>query len=185
MEDEIFDDLKGNFENAYSALRRELARVRGGRANVNLLDNIRVSYYGQPTPLNQVASVQVPEPRVITIKPWEKNLLGDLEKAIHQANLGITPANDGTVIRLNIPPLTEDRRKELVRTVHQHGENARVSVRNSRRDANALLKALQKDGDLTEDDLARALKTVQENTDSATGIIDRIVSEKEGELLEV
>ncbi len=185
MEDEIFDDLKSNFENTYGALRRELARVRGGRANVNILDNIRVSYYGQPTPLNQVASVQVPEPRVIIIKPWEKNLLADLEKAIHQANLGINPANDGTVIRLAIPPLTEDRRKELVRTVHQHGENARVSIRNNRRDANALLKALQKDGDLTEDDLAKSLKTVQEHTDAATTTVDRIVGEKEQDLMEV
>ena len=132
MEDEIFEDLKGNFENAYAALRRELARVRGGRANVNLLDNIRISYYGQPTPLNQVASVQVPEPRVISIKPWEKALLGEIEKALHQANLGITPANDGTVIRLSIPPLTEERRRDLVRNVQQLGENARVSIRNIR-----------------------------------------------------
>ena len=106
MEDEIYEDLKATFEKTFSALKRDLARVRSGRANVNLLDNIRVSYYGQPTPLSQVASLQVPEPRTITIKPWEKNLLGDVERAIQQSNLGLNPANDGTVIRLSIPPLT-------------------------------------------------------------------------------
>ncbi len=185
MEEEIYEDLKSSFEGAYSALRRELARVRSGRANVNLLDNIRVPYYGQPTPLSQVASLQVPEPRMITIKPWEKTLLGDIERAIQQANLGITPANDGTVIRLSIPPLTEERRKSLVKDVGQMGENAKVSARNARRDANALLKALQKDGELTEDDLKRSLDQVQELTNGATGQIDGIVKQKEEELLEV
>jgi len=185
MEDEIYEDLRATFEKTYSALRRELARVRSGRANVNLLDNIRVSYYGQPTPLSQVASLQVPEPRTITIKPWEKGLLSDVERAIQQSNLGLNPANDGTVIRLSIPPLTEDRRKDLVKVVLKHGENAKVSARNSRRDANAMLKALQKDGDLTEDDLKRALLNVQEMTDSATGSVDEIVGRKEAELLEV
>ena len=185
MEDEIYEDLRSTFEKTFGALKRELARVRSGRANVNLLDNIRVSYYGQPTPLNQVASMQVPEPRLITIKPWEKNLLQDVERAIQQANLGLNPANDGTVIRLSIPPLTEDRRKELVKTVQQHGENAKVAARNGRREANAMLKALQKDGDITEDDLARCLDNVQEMTDAATKSIDEIVTAKQADLLEV
>lgn len=185
MEDEIYEDLKATFEKTFSALKRDLARVRSGRANVNLLDNIRVSYYGQPTPLSQVASLQVPEPRTITIKPWEKNLLGDVERAIQQSNLGLNPANDGTVIRLSIPPLTEDRRKELVRTVQKFGETAKISARNSRRDANAMLKALQKDGDLTEDELKKSLDKVQGMTDEATGTIDGIIGRKQEELMEV
>jgi ribosome recycling factor len=185
MEDEIYEDLKATFEKTYSALRRDLARVRSGRANVNLLDNIRVSYYGQPTPLNQVASIQVPEPRTISIKPWEKDLLGDVERAIQQSNLGLNPANDGTVIRLSIPPLTEERRKELVKTVQRLGETAKVSARNSRRDANAMLKALQKDGDLTEDELKKSLDKVQGLTDGATETIDGIVGRKNDELMEV
>jgi ribosome recycling factor len=185
MEDEIYEDLRSTFEKTFSALRRELARVRSGRANVNLLDNIRVPYYGQPTALNQVASVQVPEPRTITIKPWEKELLSEVERAIQQSNLGLNPANDGTVIRLSIPPLTEDRRKDLARTVQQHGENAKVSARNSRRDANAMLKALQKDGDLTEDELKKSLDGVQSMTDGATTTIDDIVGRKQAEIMEV
>ena len=185
MEDDIYEDLKDSFEKAFSALRRELARVRSGRANVNLLDNIRVPYYGQPTPLTQLASLQVPEPRMITVKPWEKNLLQEIERAIHQSDLGINPTNDGTVIRLVVPPLTEERRKKLVKQVHGHGENAKVAVRNSRRDANAMLKALQKDGDLTEDDLVKSLKEVQDLTDAAVGKIDQIITTKEADLLEV
>lgn len=185
MEEEIFEDLKGSFEKTFAALRRELARVRSGRANVNLLDNIRVPYYGQPTALSQVASMQVPEPRMITIKPWEKTLLGEIERAIQQSSLGLNPANDGTVIRLHIPPLTEDRRKALVKQVGQFGENAKIAARNNRRDANAMLKALQKDGDLTEDDLQKSLKEVQTFTDDATNQIDEIINKKESELMEV
>ena len=135
MEEDIYEDLKDSFEKAFSALRRELARVRSGRANVNLLDNIRVPYYGQPTPLTQLASLQVPEPRMITVKPWEKNLLQDIERAIHQSDLGINPTNDGTLIRLVVPALTEERRKKLVKQVQGHGENAKLATRNSRRDA--------------------------------------------------
>ena len=185
MEDEIYEDLKSSFEKTFGALRRELSRVRSGRANVNLLDNVKVPYYGEPTAISQVASLQVPEPRMITIKPWEKTMLKDIERALQQSNLGITPSNDGTVIRLSIPPLTEDRRRDLAKQVQKFGENGKVSVRNSRRDANAMLKALQKDGDLTEDDLKRSLDYVQSLTDDAIKQLDDIVDTKEAELMEV
>ena len=185
MEEELYEDLKANFEKTFGALRRELSRVRSGRANVNLLDNVKVPYYGEPTAISQVASLQVPEPRMITIKPWEKTMLKEIERALQQSNLGITPSNDGTVIRLSVPPLTEERRRDLARQVQKHGENGKVSVRNSRRDANAMLKALQKDGDLTEDDLKRALDRVQTLTDEAVKQLDEIVGSKEEELMEV
>ncbi len=183
--DEVYKELEAGFEKAFGALSRELARVRSGRANVNLLDNIRISYYGQPTPLNQVASVQVPEARLITIKPWEANLLKDIERALQQSDLGLNPSNDGTIIRLVIPQLTEDRRKQLVRKVGQHGEEAKISCRAARRDANAMLKDLEKDSDITEDDLTRGLKEVQKRTDDATVRVEKIISGKEAELLEL
>ncbi|MCA9558111.1 MAG: ribosome recycling factor [Myxococcales bacterium] len=185
MLDEIQEDLKANFQKAFDALSRELARVRSGRANINLLDNIRVPYYGQPTPLSQMAALQVPEPRMITIKPWESNLLKDIERAILQSDLGLTPSNDGTLIRLHIPPLTEDRRRDLVKQVKAHGEDAKISIRNSRRDANSTLKDLEKDSDITEDDLQRGLKVVQEMTDEAVARVDTIIAKKETELMEV
>ncbi len=185
MIDEVNEELDANFDKAYKALERELARVRSGRANVNILDNIRVQYYGQPTPLSQVAALQVPEARMITIKPWEASLLKDIERALQQSDLGLNPSNDGVIIRLTIPQLTEDRRKQLVRDVHRHGENAKIAVRNARRDGNGVLKASQKDGDITEDDLARALKVVQERTDAATAKVDSMIGAKEAELLEV
>ena len=185
MEQEIYDDLSANFEKTYGALRRDLARIRSGRASANLLDNIRVDYYGQPTAIAQVAAIQVPEPRMITVKPWEKTMLRDIERAIQQSDLGLNPMNDGMLIRLVIPALTEERRKKLARQVLQNGENAKISVRNSRRDANAMLKSIQKDSEITEDDLTRALKNVQESTDAAIEKIEQIVSKKEAELLEV
>ncbi len=183
--DEVYEELAQSFEKAYSALRRELARVRSGRANINLLDNIRVQYYGQPTPLSQVAALQVPEARLITIKPWEKNLLGDIERALQQSTLGLNPSNDGNIIRLSIPPLTEERRKDLVKQVRHQGEEAKIAVRNARRDANGNLRDFQKDSEITEDDLERALKEVQVRTDAATAKVDAIIAEKEEELMEV
>lgn len=183
--DEVYEELELEFEGAFDALRRELARVRSGRAKPNLLDNVRVSYYGQPTPLNQVAAIQVPEARMLTIKPWESNLLGDIERAILAANLGLNPSNDGTLIRLSIPPLTEESRKKLVRDVHARGEDAKISVRNARRNANESLKKAEKASDITEDDLTRALKKVQDMTDKATAKIDTIIKAKEDDLMEV
>lgn len=185
MLEEVYEELESSFEGAFSALRRELARIRSGRANVNLLDNIRVQYYGQPTLLSQVASLQVPEARLITIKPWEGNLLKDIERAINQSDLGLNPSNDGTIIRLSIPPLTEERRKLLVRQVHRNGEDAKISLRNSRRDANAMLKDLEKESEITEDQLGRGLKEVQKRTDDASTRVDAVIAAKEAELLEV
>lgn len=183
--DEVYEELELEFEGAFEALRRELARVRSGRAKPNLLDNVRVSYYGQPTPLNQVAAIQVPEARLLTIKPWEANLLGDIERAILAANLGLNPSNDGTLIRISIPPLTEEIRKKLAREVHAQGENSKIAVRNARRNANDTLKQAEKASDITEDQLQRALKKVQELTDTATKKIDAIISAKEEDLMEV
>lgn len=185
METELFEDLKSNFEKTYDALRRDLSRVRSGRANPNLLDTIRVPYYGQPTPLSQVAAIQVPEPRMITIKPWESSLLKEIERAILSSDLGITPSNDGTIIRLGIPPLTEERRRDLVKKVHAAGEAAKVAARNHRRDTNKLFQELEKGGDMSEDALARALKQVQTHTDEAIEYIDKVVGGKEKELMEV
>ena len=185
MMEDIFDDLKSNFEQIYQALRRDLSRVRTGRASVNIVDGVRIDYYGSPTPISQVASIQVPEPRMITIKPWEAPLLKDIERAIINSNLGLAPSSDGTLIRLQIPPLTEERRKSLAKQVVQIGEQAKISARNHRRDANQLLKAYQKDGEITEDDMKRGLKEVQTHTDTCVSTIDGIVSNKQAELTEV
>lgn len=185
MIDGVYAELNSNFDNAFVALKRELARVRTGRANVNLLDGVRVSYYGQPTPINQVASLQIPEPRMIMIKPWDLSALKDIERALLQSDLGLNPSSDGNLIRLQIPALTEERRKELVRKVHKLGEEAKISVRNNRRDANGLLKNLQRDADISEDDMNRALKKVQDHTDEAVKKVDAIIAEKESELLEI
>ena len=184
MLDDVYEDLKSHFEKTYDAMRRDLARVRTGRANINILDGIRVNYYGQPTPLNQVAALQVPEPRMIVIKPWDAGVLKDLERALLQSDVGLNPTNDGHIIRLAIPPLTEERRKEFVKLVNKQGEDGKVAIRNSRREANAMLKSLQKDGDITEDDLQRGLKEVQTLTDDAVKSIDGMVAAKEKELME-
>jgi len=182
--DEIYADLKSNFAERYEALKRELARARTGRANIGLLDNIRISYYGQTTPLSQVAALNVPDARQITIKPWEASLLKDIERAILKSDLGLNPNNDGTLIRLHIPPLTEETRKKLVRQVHGHGEQGKIAVRSHRREANALIKDLEKESEITEDDRDRALKQVQAFTDEAIKEIDKLISAKEMELME-
>ncbi len=185
MENEIYDELTQNFDNAYAALRRELARVRTGRANVNVLDSVKVPYYGVPTPLNQVANLQTPDPRQITIKPWEKNMLKEIERAIQTANLGLNPNNDGTLIRIDIPALTEESRKKKVKQVGESGENAKISVRNARRDANSMFDQLEKDKEITEDDLHRAKKKVDEMTKEAVDKIDAIIEKKSTELMEI
>lgn len=183
--DDVFEDLTSSFEQIYTALRRDLSRVRTGRANASILDGVKVDYYGSPTELSQVAAIQIPEARMIMIKPWEASLLSQIERAIINASLGLAPSNDGTVIRIQVPPLTEERRRELARQVTQFGEQAKVSARNHRRDANAFLKELQKEGDISEDELQRALKTVQGHTDNATNIIEGIITKKHDELAEV
>ena len=182
MLDEIYDDAKDSMEKALEAFKRELTKVRTGRANLTMLDGIRVPYYGTPTPLNQVAALNIADPRLITIKPWEKGLLIEIEKALVASNLGITPSNDGEIIRLPIPPLTGERRKELVKQLGRQTEDARVVMRNLRRDANAMVKDL--DG-VSEDEQHRTLKKVQELTDGFIAQLESSATGKEKEIMEV
>ena len=170
---------------AVESFKRDLSKVRTGRASLSLLDDIKVDYYGTPTPLNQVGSMAVPEPRLITIQPWEKNLIGEIEKAILKADLGLNPNSDGQIIRLVFPPLTEERRKEMVKQVKRMGEDAKVGIRNVRREANDTLKRLEKDKDITEDDLKRGEKEIQDVTDEFVSRVDRVIEEKEKDLMEL
>ena len=170
---------------ALESFKRDLSKVRTGRASLALLDDVRVDYYGTPTPLNQVAALAVPEPRLITIQPWEKNLAGEIEKAILKADLGLNPSSDGQLIRLVFPPLTEDRRKEMVKQVKRLGEEAKIAVRNVRREGNDTLKKLEKDKELTEDDLKRGEKEIQDVTDDYVARVDKIIAEKEKDLMEI
>ena len=179
------DRTRGGMDKAVEALRRDLAKVRTGRASIAILDDVRVDYYGTPTPLNQVGSLTVPEPRLITIQPWEKKLIPEIERAIQKADLGINPTSDGIVIRLAFPPLTEERRKEMVRQVKKMGEEGKIAVRNARRDANESLKKLLKDKSISEDDEKRGEKEIQDLTDDYVARIDRIVADKEKELMEI
>ena len=170
---------------ALESFKRDLSKVRTGRASLALLDDIRVDYYGTPTPLNQVAALAVPEPRLITIQPWEKNLASDIEKAILKADLGLNPSSDGQLIRLVFPPLTEERRKEMVKQVKRIGEEAKISVRNIRREGNDALKKFEKDKEITEDELKRGEKEVQDVTDDYVARVDKVIAEKEKDLMEI
>ena len=183
--DEIYDELKLSFESTFDALRRDLSRVRSGRANPNILDNIRVPYYGQLTPLNQVANIQAPEARMLTVKPFEQSLLKDIERAILQSDLGLNPNNDGQIIRLAVPPLTEERRQKLVKQVHDNGETAKIAIRNARRKANKDLETMEKDSTISEDESKRGQKEVQRLTDDAITEVDRIISAKDADLMDI
>ena len=185
MTDEVVVEFKKSVEKTHEDLRRELTKIRTGRASTSLLDNVRVDYYGTPTPLSGVASVNAPEPRLITIKPWDKGSLKEIEKALREANLGINPMNDGEMIRLPFPPLTEERRKEIAKQVKGKGEEYKVAIRNQRRDSNEKLKGQLKDKKITEDDLKRMTEKVQKETDAGITVIDQIVAKKEKEVLEV
>ncbi|KJD52076.1 ribosome recycling factor, partial [Bacillus amyloliquefaciens] len=165
MSTQVMNETKERMEKAIGAYQRELATVRAGRANPSLLDKVTVEYYGAQTPLNQIASITVPEARMLLITPYDKTALGDIEKAIQKADLGITPSNDGNIIRITIPPLTEERRKELAKLVKKYSEDAKVAVRNIRRDANDDLKKLEKNGEMTEDELRSSTEDVQKLTD--------------------
>ena len=177
--------LDERIESTKSYLKEELNTVRAGRANPALLDRIQVNYYGMPTPLKQLANISVPDPRQLLISPFDPKSVGDIERAILEANIGINPTNDGKVIRLVIPQLTEERRKELTKVVKNYGEDAKVAVRNLRREENDELKKMQKDGDLTEDDLKDELEDVQKKVEKAIKYIDAIIADKEKELMEV
>jgi ribosome recycling factor len=182
---EVEASLKTRMEKALGDLQHEMASIRTGRASLGILDHIRVDYYGTPTPLNQVANLHVPEPSLITIQPWDVSQIGPIEKAIRTSDLGLNPANDGKVIRLPIPPLTEERRKELVKKLHASAEHHRVAVRNIRRDANEAVKKLLKDKKVTEDDEKKALDEIQKLTDGYMGKIDTAAKTKEKEILEI
>ena len=178
-------EAKEKMKKAAQNLQRELGQIRAGRANASLLDRITVNYYGAPTPLNQMASIQIPEERVLMITPFDKSILQDVEKAIMASDIGISPTNDGNVIRLVIPQLTEERRKELAKDVKKEAENAKIAIRNIRRDAIDEYKKQQKNGDITEDDLRGLEKDVQTLTDNSIKEVDKIAADKEKELLEV
>jgi ribosome recycling factor len=184
MWDEILAEAREGMDKAIAALQRDLNRVRTGRASLSLLDGIRADYYGTPTPLNQMASLSVPEPRQILIQPWDPTALPDIEKAILKSELGLTPQNDGKVIRIMIPALTEERRKELVKVVRKMAEETKVAVRGARRDANEMLKELKKEKEISEDDMFRGQEEVQKVTDEAVGRVDDLAAQKEKEVLE-
>ncbi|ALS38196.1 ribosome recycling factor [Enterococcus rotai] len=185
MSGTVLATAKEKMSKAEQSLQRELGQIRAGRANASLLDRIQVDYYGALTPVNQLAGINIPEARVLMITPFDKNSLEDIEKAIQASDIGISPTNDGTVIRLVIPQLTEERRKELAKDVKKAAENAKIAVRNIRRDAIDELKKQQKGNDITEDELRSLEKEAQKLTDDSVKNIDTITAEKEKELLEV
>lgn len=182
---EIKEQTTSKMTKSIEALRVELATVRAGRATPSLLEKVMVEYYGTPTPVTQVASVTVPEPRMIVIQPWEENLIKDIEKAIMKSDLGLNPNSDGVAIRLNLPQLTEERRKELVKVVHKKSEDARIVVRNIRRDANDSLKKLEKAKEITEDEIKKATEEIQKLTDKFIKEVDAVMANKEKEVMEV
>jgi ribosome recycling factor len=185
MVNDIVKSLQTDLDKGIDAFKRDLTKVRTGRANLAILDGVRVDYYGTPTPLNQVASLNVADPRLISIKPWERSLIPEIEKAVRSAQLGLNPSSDGELVRLPMPALTQERRQELVKLVKKMAEEGKVALRAARRDANEMLKELLKDGGITEDDERNGLKKVQETTDKAVLRIDEILAKKESEILEV
>jgi len=185
MKDMILDELKDGMEKGIVSFEKSLSKVRTGRASISLLDGIKVDYYGVPTPLNQVATLSTPESRLILISPWDKSVIGDIEKAIQKSDLGLMPGSDGNVIRITIPHLTEESRKELVKVVKKMAEESRVRLRNDRRNANTQLKILKKDGDISEDDLHGYQTEVQEITDEYIKKADAVLAAKEKEIMEI
>ncbi len=183
--DDVLAELRKEMEGTLGALRRELARTRTGRASTALLEGITVDYYGAKTPLNQLASLAAPEPRLLVVQPFDRSVINDIERAILQSDLGLVPQNDGKLIRVPIPELTEERRRDLVKHVRKIAEEYRVSVRSHRRDANELLKALEKDGELTQDELHRGQEKTQELTKDYTERLDKVLKAKEDEIMEV
>lgn len=183
--EETLNELERKMDKAIDVLKNEFQKVRTGRANPAILDNIQVDYYGTPTPLNQVGNISVPDPQLIVITPWEKKILGDVEKAIQKSNLGLTPQNDGNIIRLPIPPLTEERRKDLVKQIKKLGENAKIPIRNIRREGNDTLKKMEKNKEISQDDQKQVMAKVQTITDEHIKVVDELMAEKEKELMEV
>lgn len=184
-QDELLQSMTADMEKALAVLKTRMSQVRTGRASASLLDSLRVEYYGTATPINQVGTVATPEPRLITISPWEKSMLALIEKAILKSDLGLTPQNDGKIIRIPFPELTGDRRKELVKHVHKEGETGKVAVRTVRRDYMEMIKEMEKDKEISEDDSRRLQTKVQESTDKYIAQIDSILAAKEKEITDV
>lgn len=182
---DIIKDTRARMQKSIDNLSKELANISAGRANSNLLNGVNVDYYGAPTLVQQLASINVPEARLLVISPYDKSSVADIEKAINAANLGVNPTSDGEVIRISVPALTEERRKELVKDVKKIGEDAKVSIRNIRRDVNDQLKKDEKDGDITEDDLRSQTDDVQKATDNSIKEIDQLVDDKEKDIMSV
>ena len=185
MEPQIIKECESKMQKTIIALEKELGKVRTGRASLALLDDIRVDYYGNPSPLNQVATLSVPESRLIVIQPWDHSLIGVIEKAILKSELGMTPTNDGKVIRITIPRLTEERRKELVKLVKKMGENSKIGVRTIRREIIETLRTREKGKEISEDELHQFQDQVQKATDTFVGRIDEVIAEKEKEIMEI
>ncbi|MBN22414.1 MAG: ribosome recycling factor [Bdellovibrionaceae bacterium] len=185
MSEQIMNQMLEGMDKGIHALQRDLAKLRTGRASSALVDSIQVEYYGSNVPLNQVANVTTPDARTIQIAPWEQNMLGAVEKSILAANIGLTPQNDGKLIRIPLPPLTEERRKEMVKTVRRMGEDAKIAIRNHRRDANDEIKKLEKDKTISEDDSKKEMEKIQKVTDSKTKEVDVLIESKEKEILTV
>jgi len=185
MLDDVHKELVSAIGKAHEALRRDLAKLRAGRANPNLLDGIRVDYYGTMTPLAQMANIAIPEPRMITVKPWDKSVIKLVEKALRENDLGLNPQTDGDLIRLPLPPLTEERRKEFVKIARKYGEECKVSIRKARHEALDMLKEIDDSGDASTDDVDRAKKKVEETVSEAGKTVDTIIGQKEKDIMEV
>lgn len=181
----IYKEVEAKMQSSVDVFKKDLNTIRTGRASLSLLDGITVDYYGTPTPLNQLATLSVPESRLITIQPWDQSVIGAVEKAILKSDLGLTPVNDGKLVRIAIPPLTEERRKDLVKIVKKYSEECKIAVRNVRRDGNESLKELEKKKEITEDDLYKSQNKIQEVTDGYIKKIDEITEKKEKEILEI
>ena len=185
MINDVLADAKARMQKAIEALRHEFAALRTGRASPMLLEQIRVDYYGVATPITQVATVTVPEPRLLVIAPWDKKMVKDIEKAILKSELGLMPSSDGTHVRVPIPPLTQERRKDLARVAHKHAEEGRVAIRNVRREAKEMIEDLEEEGDVSEDESKRGLDELQKLTDKFIAEVDALLAAKEKEILEV
>jgi ribosome recycling factor len=185
MSSEVKDETELNMEEALTAVRRRLSKIRTGKASPAILDGIRVDYYGTPTPLNQLASIAVPEPRLLAVKPFDRSTIGDIEKAIMASNLGLNPASDGMMIRIQIPELTEERRREFTKQAREIGEDGKVAVRHARQDGNDTLKKLFKDGEISEDEMHALRNDIQKMTDRFCTDIDEVVQAKEADIMEI
>lgn len=185
MINEVIDDLKDSFEKTIQGLRNELTKIRTGRAHISMLDDVRVDYYGNPSPLSQVATLRTPDPRMITVQPWEATIISDIERAIGSAGLGLNPSNDGTLIRVPVPALTGERRIELGKMAKRHGEDHKISLRNARRDSNDMIKSLQKDGDISEDDEHKAYEKINTLIENFNKKIEEYIETKVAQITEI